>query len=182
MEQRMDLWDKGKFLALVEDTANTNKTQHPTRQWRESLEHVCHVYMQMLLQGKLRQAVQWTGKPVSEVLISKHPIPSQPTETALEKYDAILTILEPDVMQDAVMQVAARRQGATGPGGANSIAQQDLLLCFGKANCRLRELVAALVCWLANTCPAWAAYRAIVAVTMLPLSAQQTSSVQASRP
>eukprot|EP00957_Ditylum_brightwellii_P011291 853799-Ditylum_brightwellii.AAC.1 len=63
MEHRMDLWDKVGFLALAEDTASTNKTQQPTRQWTEPLEHACHVYMRMLLQDKLRQAVRWiTGQ------------------------------------------------------------------------------------------------------------------------
>eukprot|EP00957_Ditylum_brightwellii_P083571 6352247-Ditylum_brightwellii.AAC.1 len=80
----MDMWGKGEFITLVEDTASTNKTQQPTGQWKESLEHICHVYMKMLLQGELRQDVQWitgqdkggllqptnvdskTGKPVSK--------------------------------------------------------------------------------------------------------------------
>eukprot|EP00957_Ditylum_brightwellii_P017061 1286702-Ditylum_brightwellii.AAC.1 len=52
-------------------------------------------------------------------------------------------------------------QGATGPGGVDSIMWQDWFLCFGKASHRLRESVTALACWLANTHPAWAAYRAI---------------------
>eukprot|EP00957_Ditylum_brightwellii_P189510 14424891-Ditylum_brightwellii.AAC.1 len=63
MEHRMDLWDKGGFLALVEDTATTNKTQQPTGQRTESVEHVWRVYTRMLLQGKLWQAVRWiTGQ------------------------------------------------------------------------------------------------------------------------
>eukprot|EP00957_Ditylum_brightwellii_P096733 7367239-Ditylum_brightwellii.AAC.1 len=63
MEHRMDLWEKGDYLALVEDTAKTNKTQQPTVQRKESLEHVRRVYTRMLLQGKLRQVVCWlTGR------------------------------------------------------------------------------------------------------------------------
>eukprot|EP00957_Ditylum_brightwellii_P002953 225785-Ditylum_brightwellii.AAC.1 len=53
IEYRMDLWEKGDYLTLVEDTTKTNKTQQPTVQQRESLDHVCCVYMRMLLQGKL---------------------------------------------------------------------------------------------------------------------------------
>eukprot|EP00957_Ditylum_brightwellii_P004942 376477-Ditylum_brightwellii.AAC.1 len=53
-------------------------------------------------------------------------------------------------------------QGAAGPGGADSIAWQDWLLRFGAASRRLHGAVAAVARWLANTRPAWAAYRAIV--------------------
>eukprot|EP00957_Ditylum_brightwellii_P027760 2097577-Ditylum_brightwellii.AAC.1 len=45
-----DLWEKGDFAALVEDTVKTNKTQQPTGQKQETKEHVRQVYTRMLLQ------------------------------------------------------------------------------------------------------------------------------------
>eukprot|EP00957_Ditylum_brightwellii_P056427 4277166-Ditylum_brightwellii.AAC.1 len=130
MEHRMGLWEKGDYLALVEGTIKTNKTQQPTVQQRESLEHVCCVYTWMLLQGKLRQAVHWltgrdkgellqptdinskTGKPVNEVLLSKHPAQSQPPEAALEEYDTLPALININVTEDAVQSVASKMQGA----------------------------------------------------------------------
>eukprot|EP00957_Ditylum_brightwellii_P076740 5833228-Ditylum_brightwellii.AAC.1 len=66
-------------------------------------------------------------------------------------YETVPAILQLDVTQDVVMQVAARMQGAAGPSGVNFIAWQGWLLHFGEASHKLRESVAALACWLANT-------------------------------
>eukprot|EP00957_Ditylum_brightwellii_P042419 3212013-Ditylum_brightwellii.AAC.2 len=134
MEHRMDLLEKGDYLALVEDTVKTNKMQQPTVQQRESLEHVHHVYTQMLLQGKLRQAICWlngrdkggllqptdidskTGKPASKVLLSKHLAQSQPPEAALEEYNNLPALIDIDVTEDAVQCIASKMQCTAGPG------------------------------------------------------------------
>eukprot|EP00957_Ditylum_brightwellii_P207864 15354854-Ditylum_brightwellii.AAC.2 len=78
----------------------------------------------MLLQGKLQQAVCWitgwnkggllqpsstcfkTGKPVSKVLLSKHPSPSQQPEEALLEYDAVPAFIDLDVTTAMVKKVA----------------------------------------------------------------------------
>eukprot|EP00957_Ditylum_brightwellii_P142943 10891218-Ditylum_brightwellii.AAC.1 len=183
----MDLWEKEDYLTLVKDTVKTNKTQQPTVQQRESLEHVRCVYTRMLLQGKLRQAVCWltsrdkggliqptdidlkTGKPVSKVLLSKHLAQSKPLEAVLEEYNNLPALIDIDATDDIVQSVVSKMQGAAGPGGVDSIAWQDWLLQFGAASCRLRKAVAVVACWLANTCPAWAAYHAIVAGRLIAL-------------
>eukprot|EP00957_Ditylum_brightwellii_P194525 14816663-Ditylum_brightwellii.AAC.1 len=102
IEHRMDLWEKGDCTMLVEDTIKVNKCQQPTGQQNELAEHICQVYTRMLLQGKLHQVVRWvTGRdkggfllptdtdsktclPVGEVLLSKHPDPTPPPESAFE--------------------------------------------------------------------------------------------------
>eukprot|EP00957_Ditylum_brightwellii_P036977 2799743-Ditylum_brightwellii.AAC.1 len=60
-------------------------------------------------------------------------------------------------------------QGATGPGGVNSIIMQDWLFHCGKDSCKLQESVATVACWLAITCSAWAAYHVMVAVRLIAL-------------
>eukprot|EP00957_Ditylum_brightwellii_P100489 7660363-Ditylum_brightwellii.AAC.1 len=60
-------------------------------------------------------------------------------------------------------------QGAAGPGDVDLIAWQGWLLCFCAASCCLHKSVAAVACWLANTLPAWAAYRAIVTGRLIAL-------------
>eukprot|EP00957_Ditylum_brightwellii_P043798 3321436-Ditylum_brightwellii.AAC.1 len=122
----MDLWEKGDCIALVEDTDKTDKMQQPNVQWRESLEHVRHVYTLILLWDNLCQAVHWitgrdkggllqptdvnskTGKPVSEVLLSKHPAQSQPPEAALEEYDTLPALIDINVMEDVVHSIASK--------------------------------------------------------------------------
>eukprot|EP00957_Ditylum_brightwellii_P053678 4067191-Ditylum_brightwellii.AAC.1 len=114
----MDLWEKEDYLALVQDAVKTNKLQQPTIQRRNTIEHVCCVYTWTLVQGKLCQAVCWitgrdksgllqptdddskTGKPVSKVLLSKHPMQSQLPEAALEEYDTLPDLINIDVTED----------------------------------------------------------------------------------
>eukprot|EP00957_Ditylum_brightwellii_P156114 11883080-Ditylum_brightwellii.AAC.1 len=127
----------------------------------------------MLLQDKLGQAVRWitgqdkggllqpmyvgskTGKPVSEVILSKHPAPSQPPKSALKEYDTLPALIEIDMNKNVVQSMAAKMQGVASPGDMDSIAWQDWFLCFGKANCKPCKLVALVAHWFANTCPAW---------------------------
>eukprot|EP00957_Ditylum_brightwellii_P207023 15351107-Ditylum_brightwellii.AAC.1 len=90
----------------------------------------------------------------SEVLLSKHPVPSQPPESALEDYDTLPALINLDVTDDVVQRVTTQMQGAAGPGGVDSMALQDWLLHFGEASCKLCEAVASIACWLANTHPA----------------------------
>eukprot|EP00957_Ditylum_brightwellii_P046960 3564845-Ditylum_brightwellii.AAC.1 len=40
MEHQMDLWEKGDYAALVEDTIKVNKHQQPTGQCYELAEHI----------------------------------------------------------------------------------------------------------------------------------------------
>eukprot|EP00957_Ditylum_brightwellii_P091893 6996885-Ditylum_brightwellii.AAC.1 len=136
----MGLWEKGDYLALVEDTVKANKMQQSNVQQKESLEHIHCVYICMLLQGKLQQAVHWitgrdkggllqptdvgskTGKSVSKVLLSKHPAQSQPPESALEEYGTLPALIDINVTEDVVQSIVSKMQGAAGLGIADSIA------------------------------------------------------------
>ena len=92
--KRMDLWEAKKHSTLINDTLRSNLTlQKPRKKSTEPADHTEKVFARLLLQGKLRQAVRWvtgrekggvlhptdidakTGKPVAEVLESRHPVP-----------------------------------------------------------------------------------------------------------
>eukprot|EP00957_Ditylum_brightwellii_P176108 13409911-Ditylum_brightwellii.AAC.1 len=60
-------------------------------------------------------------------------------------------------------------QGSVGPGGIKAVSWQHWLLRFGAASLKMREAVAKLTRWLANTRPAWAAYWALVAGCLIAL-------------
>eukprot|EP00957_Ditylum_brightwellii_P208629 15358293-Ditylum_brightwellii.AAC.2 len=181
MEHQMDLWEKGDYMALAEDTIKVNKCQQPTGQRNELAKHIRWVYTQMLLQGKLWQAVRWvtgrdkggllllsdidtiTGLTVNEVLISKHPDPTPPQESVFNKYEELLALIDLDITAGTAQHIASRLPGLVKPGGVKAVSWQDWLLRFGAASLKLREAVAKLIRWLANTQPAWSTYRALVA-------------------
>eukprot|EP00957_Ditylum_brightwellii_P083891 6375794-Ditylum_brightwellii.AAC.1 len=82
------------------------------------------------------------GKPVSNVLLSKHPAPFQPPEAAFEDYNHLLALVNMDITEDNIKNVMAKMQGVTGPGGVNSIMWQDWLLHYGNTRSRLCKSVA----------------------------------------
>eukprot|EP00957_Ditylum_brightwellii_P201833 15327426-Ditylum_brightwellii.AAC.1 len=140
MEHWMDLWEKGDYTVLVEDTIKVNKRQQPMGQHNKSAEHIRRVYTQMLLQGKLRQAVLWvtgrdkgglllpsdtdtnTGLAVKEVLLSKHPDPTPPPESAFDKYKELPALIDLDITASTVQHIASRLQGSAGPGGVEAVS------------------------------------------------------------
>ena len=136
-------------------------------------EEVAKTHHCMALQGKHRSAVRWltermkggaldpenncskTGDPVSEVLKSKHPEPQIPNVEDFYDHAYLPEIMELDITQEHVEQVARHASGATGPGGTDSTAIQNWLLQHGKTSTLLRKSFANLVSWLANTDPPW---------------------------
>eukprot|EP00957_Ditylum_brightwellii_P146773 11173696-Ditylum_brightwellii.AAC.1 len=110
-----------------------------------------------------------TGKPVREVLLSKHPSSSQPPEEVLLVYDALPSFIDLDVTAAMVEKVATWMQGAAGPGRVNSIVWQDWLLQYGYASFKVQDAVANLTRGLSNSRPPWAAYQAIVAGRLIAL-------------
>eukprot|EP00957_Ditylum_brightwellii_P127151 9694681-Ditylum_brightwellii.AAC.1 len=109
------------------------------------------------------------GKIVSEVLLSKHPCPSQPPEKTLPEYDELLALIDLDVTTLHIEQVATQMQGAAGPGGLDSVAWQNWLLQISYASFKLWGSVAKLTRWMANTCLPWVAYQAIIAGRLIAL-------------
>eukprot|EP00957_Ditylum_brightwellii_P034311 2601815-Ditylum_brightwellii.AAC.1 len=114
----------------------------------------------MLLQGKLCQAVRWvtgrdkgglllpsdtdsnTGLTVGEVLLSKHPDPTPPPESAFETYEDMPAFIDLDITAGTVMHIASQMQGSAGPGNTEAVSWQEWLLRFGAASLKLREALA----------------------------------------
>jgi hypothetical protein len=67
-----------------------------------------------------------------------------------------------DITEDTVEVTARPLSGGAGLGGTDARAPQQWLLCFGKASRPVRQAIADLVDWLANSFPPWAAYRALM--------------------
>eukprot|EP00957_Ditylum_brightwellii_P132238 10083299-Ditylum_brightwellii.AAC.1 len=73
------------------------------------------------------------GLPVEEVLLNKHPFPTQPSEEALCEYNTLPALIDINVTEDTVENAAAKMQGAAGPDGVDSIAWRDWILRYGIA-------------------------------------------------
>ena len=102
-----------------------------------------------------------TNEPVIDVLKSKHPDARVPDVSTFEDYETLSDLVELDITEETVEQVARRLSGSAGPGGTDSAAVQHWLLRFGGASQQLRKSVAEFTDWLANSWPPWAAYRAL---------------------
>ena len=134
----------------------------------------------MLLQGKVRQAVRFvterdeggildrkdldlkTGKPVSEVLKSKHTDVIIPESIDLTEFDEIPELVNLDINEDTVLSITSKLTRSAGSGGVYSLTLRHWLLRFGKQSRELRETLASLMRWLANESPPWVAYRALM--------------------
>eukprot|EP00957_Ditylum_brightwellii_P050686 3842673-Ditylum_brightwellii.AAC.1 len=100
----------------------------------------------MLLKGKLHQAGRWvmgrdkgglllpsdislnTGLTVGDMLLSKHPDPTAPPESAFKTYEDLPAIIDLDIMARTVMHITSRMQGSAGPGSIKAVSWQDWLL------------------------------------------------------
>ena len=187
IETRLQQWSEGKIDMLVQDTVRTSRAMVATIRRGMSEETIAKTFTSMVLKGKIRQAVRFatlrgeggvlkatdidpkSGKPVLEVLDSKHPKAVIPPVEELEEYDEVPAMMELDITSDTVTQVAAKLSGAGGPGGVDSIALQNWLLKFGVHSHKLREAVADLARWMANDSPPWASIRALMANRLMAL-------------
>ena len=67
------------------------------------------------------------------------------------------------------MWVTSKLSGAAGALGAEVMELQNWLICFGCASEELRDVVASLADWMANSSPPWAAYRTLMACRLVAL-------------
>jgi hypothetical protein len=191
---RMDLWDQGFHAALVDDT-EAEATGRPAPARAPDGETQARNYNARVLSGRLRAAVRnltrregggvldpdsldsKTGRPVLEVLHSKHPAMRTPEdedigEAVFEEYPNTPTPIPLDITAETVEAVATKMSGAAGPGGTDAVALQNWLLRFGSESERLRQELADWTKWLATDHPPWAAYRAMMACRLVALDKQ----------
>ncbi len=191
IRQRVQLWKEGLFDSLVDDTVTEVTGRTHTNHHRTDEVSKARAFNGQVLSGRLRKAVRnltnrdqggvmdphdlctKTGRPVLEVLQSKHPAP-RPTDihedNSFEKYSTPPpTAIPLDVSADHVEKIASRLSGAAGVDGIDGVELRNWLLRFGEHSLRLRQAMADTVAWLANTHPPWAAYRALAACRLVAL-------------
>ena len=209
IRQRLTMWQAGDFDDLIEDVVRTLRTRRSTPRQSSDLSAL-RGFQARALSGRLRSATRRytgrgqgggalgpsdtctkTGKPVADVLISKHPplrdppvdpattdalgLPSDGPDdepTAFEPYPRVPTAPPLTCSIKLMTQVASTLGGSGGPSGVDAVALREWLLRYGDASAKLREsLRNALLC-LANSRPSWAAFRALMACRLVALDKQ----------
>ena len=112
---------------------------------KKNLDQIARIFQRLLLQGKIREGTNFvlnstrkggklepesidpkTGLEVKTVLEQKHPPSSEPTNIAMEKYDSLPALIDVDISEETVLNVAKRLKGSGGPGGTDYAAMQNL--------------------------------------------------------
>ena len=165
LTNRMDLWDQGRWPALVDDTEHEVLSRDSLAR-SPDMEAKARSFNARVLSGRLRPAVRSltgragggvlqpddkctkTGQPVWEVLQSKHPALREPPtvgeeDGAFEPYPHLPTAVPITVTQDDVEAIASCLSGAAGPGGTDLVDLANWLLRFGNESEALCEEMAA---------------------------------------
>lgn len=194
LEQRMDLWEEGRFKALVDDTLAERLGRKQDKR-ALSDEEKSRRFNGKFLSGRTRQAVRQltsrdsgglldpqdidpkSNRPVIEVLRSKHPglrVPDLDREeqTAFEAYESCPDVIPQVISAEAIERTAAKLSGGAGPSGVDAVDLRHWLLRFGSQSEGLRTELAAWTQWLCDGDPPYAAIRALMACRLVALDKQ----------
>jgi hypothetical protein len=186
IEQRLKLWEDGKFQALVDDTMSERLRRR--RGFKPlSEEEEARKFHNKMLSGRPRQAVRHltgretggildpdeidekSGKRVLEILQSKHPGLRIPDPSAFETYTKVPDAVPVLVSEEAIAITAKQLTGGAGPGGIDSTDLKNWLLRFGLHSEGLRRELAKWAEWLLNGDPSYASIRALNACRLIGL-------------
>ena len=87
-----------------------------------------------------------------EVLESKYSIGRDVEISSLPIFESYPELVNIEVIEDSVKNVARRLSGSAGPSGIDSVAMSHWLLKFGGASTKLRRSIAKFSGWLTNDC------------------------------
>ena len=195
VENRLNLWEAGKFNALVQDIEAAAMQSVGGGRRTVDPDQIARNYNASVLDGNIRAAVRSvtnrdgggvllpedlctkTGRPVFEVLESKHPdtrIPNldDPNNIAFEEYEELPDPIPLECLPETLEKVALRLHGSSGPSSVDAAALKTYLLRYGRASAELREEMAAWAEWLGNDSPPWAAIRGIMTRRLVALDKQ----------
>ena len=197
LTQRMNLWETGHHVPLIDDTEGIMEGKGPSITREKDPDREARAFNAKVLSGRLRSAVRditsrgsggvlqpdstcsKTGRPVLDVLKEKHPElrdpettggPHGPFEPAGEQ--GWRQPIPVNISCEVVEAVASKLSGAAGPDGVDSVDLRHWLLRFGKESEALRLEMAQWTEWIANAHPPWAAYRAMMAGRLVALDKQ----------
>eukprot|EP00978_Attheya_sp_CCMP212_P019497 scaffold54738_cov30-Attheya_sp.AAC.1 len=189
IQNRLKSWN-GRTLqhAGAGNSTGSNRNEPARARARKTQEQREKIFTNLMLQGKLRQAIRFiterekagimlptdidekSGLPVIDVLHSKHPPARVPEVEDLEEYDTLPEFIRVDITDETMEKVVRCLSGAGGPGGTDAMSLHHWLLRFGSVSQCFRHVGAHLVDWMSNESPPWAAIRALMACRLLALN------------
>ena len=188
LERRMTDWQNEQYDTVVKSALFASNTYKLSDKKSQSPDQIARVFQRLLLQGKIREATNYvlnttrkggklepesidpkTGLDVKTVLELKHPPSSEPSNIAMEEYDSLPALIDVDISEETVLNVAKKLKGSGGPGGTDYAAMQNWLLRYGHISENLRESISRLTNWIANTIVPFEAIRALVANRLVAL-------------
>lgn len=194
LQQKMDLWDKGKIPTLLADMEAESRLRHAQGRPVPREDRLFRNFNARVLSGHLRSACRQltdrdgggvlqpddtcakTDRPVLEVLKTKHPPlrdpPTDPDSGVFEPYPETPDLPPLVITADHVEAVASHLSGAAGPGGTDAVDLRNWLLRYHGNSAALRAEMAALTTWIAASNPPWAAIRALMACRLVALDKQ----------
>ena len=165
----------------------TNYWQEPTAQRQDMGEDIQKIFVQILLQGKLRQSV-WrvtdrdkgvltiltennvnTGKPIVYLLWYKYPRPISLALDLFHPYASTPNLIDLGITYDIFEWMAKMMQGAVGLVGIVTAAWKDWKLHYRLYSWYLRESISTLGLWISNNFLPWATYWDIVSGLLIGL-------------
>ena len=188
IKSRLDAWDGEKFDMLVQTTVRDMTSNLSDNPGSLSVDDRVKIFQKKMFSGDIRGAVKFltqteigdvlqptntdekSGLSVEAVLNSKHPDARIPEVSEFPKYANLPDFVDLDITSETVNQVAGVLRGSAGLGGTDVDAVSLWLLQHGEASAKLRSTFADFCCWMANTFPPWAAYRALMAGRLIALN------------
>eukprot|EP00978_Attheya_sp_CCMP212_P042445 scaffold258630_cov55-Attheya_sp.AAC.1 len=131
IQNHLKSWKAGHYNMLVQETAQEAiATMIPTSASTKTQEQREKIFVNLMVQGKLRQAVRFiterekagimlptdidekSGLPVIDALRSKHPPARVPEVEDLEEYDTLPEFVRVDITDETMENVVRRLSGA----------------------------------------------------------------------
>ena len=186
IEKRLDEWRGEKIKVLLTGAERCSKRRNKHRSPISEANERARIFSRLMLKGNTRAAVRFitdrtaggvmkpndidnkTGKPVFEVLKSKHPNAGDLKRAALVEGE--YPEQEQIIVTSGHVEKACRSlRGSAGPSGTDAEFWQDALLRFGASSEKLRILVATLTSKMCNQVLPLASIRAILACRLIAL-------------
>ena len=178
---RLDKWQKGEFLSLLEECEAIQKrlingTRNP--------ENIAKVFARLMLHGKVAAALRWLGSnrpqlldttpDVLEILKKKHPNAAPPCHSHLitdNPLPKVQSVIFENIDAEAIHRAAMTTKGSAGPSGVDSDTWRRFLCSrsFNRATDDAYEAVAGMCRRLCTEFVDPTSLQALLSCRLIPL-------------
>ena len=193
ISRRLSLWKEGCITELVNEGISIQR-RLPQRQDGpandQQDEKSDMVFSNLVFSGKIKSAIRYltsessggvldmatviddqTGVTVRDVLLNKHPPPSEPPESCLMagEPDLVSPIIYDRITPELIRKIGRQMQGSSGPSGLDADALCKMLTSYGKTSDRLCTVLAEFARCICTDTVDPAHLEAFTAARLIPL-------------